>query len=53
VGGTIAGVLLITLIDNVLILVGVPSVWRTMVLGGFILLAGLFYAWVDSVARRT
>ena len=45
VPGTIAGVLLITLIDNVLIMVGIPSVWRTAVLGGFILMAGLFYAW--------
>ena len=44
VPGTIAGVLLITLIDNVLIMVGIPSVWRTAVLGGFILMAGLFYA---------
>ena len=52
VPGTIAGVLLITLIDNVLIMVGIPSVWRTAVLGGFILMAGLFYAWVDSAARR-
>lgn len=50
VGGTIAGILLITLVDNVLIQVGIPSTWRTAVVGAFILLAGLFYAWVDRTA---
>jgi simple sugar transport system permease protein len=50
VSGTVAGVLLITLVDNVLIQVGIPSTWRIAVVGGFILLAGVFYAWVDRKA---
>jgi len=50
VSGTVAGVLMITLIDNVLIQVGIPSTWRTAVVGAFILLAGVFYAWVDKRA---
>ena len=48
--GTVVGTLVITLINNVLILVGVPSNWQTAILGAFILLAGLFYARLDRLA---
>lgn len=48
--GTVMGTLVITLINNVLILAGVPSTWQTAILGGFILLAGLFYARLDRLA---
>lgn len=48
--GTIAGVLLVTLVENVLIQVGIPSTWRTAVVGAFILFAGVVYAWVDRMA---
>ncbi|WP_062226335.1 ABC transporter permease [Aureimonas frigidaquae] len=40
--GTLLGVLLITLVSNVLILVGIPSSWQTAILGLFILTAGVF-----------
>lgn len=49
VQGTLLGVLLITLVSNVLILVGIPSSWQTAILGGFILVAGLFFAHLDKV----
>ena len=49
VQGTLLGVLLITLVSNVLILVGIPSSWQTAILGGFILVAGLFFARLDRV----
>jgi len=49
VQGTLLGVLLITLVSNVLILVGIPSSWQTAILGGFILVAGLFFARLDKV----
>lgn len=51
VGGTVAGVLLITLVGSVLIQIGVPAIWRTAVIGAFILAGGIFYAWVDRHAR--
>lgn len=38
--GTLLGVLLITVIDNTLIMAGVPSTWQRVVVGGFILIAG-------------
>ncbi|TLP45910.1 MULTISPECIES: ABC transporter permease [Cohaesibacter] len=48
VGGTMLGVILITLVSNVLILVGIPSTWQTCILGGFILVAGLFFILADK-----
>jgi simple sugar transport system permease protein len=44
VTGTILGVLLVTLINNVLILAGVPSTWQKVIIGGFILVAGALFA---------
>jgi simple sugar transport system permease protein len=44
VTGTLLGVILITLINNVLILAGVPSTWQKVVIGVFILLAGAVFA---------
>lgn len=48
VGGTMLGVILITLVSNVLILVGIPSTWQTAILGSFILIAGLFFCFTDK-----
>lgn len=45
--GTILGVILVTLINNVLILAGVPSTWQKVIIGAFILVAGAL-----SIARR-
>jgi simple sugar transport system permease protein len=42
--GTLLGVVLITLVNNVLILIGIPSSWQTAILGLFILCAGVFFA---------
>ncbi|WP_319495889.1 ABC transporter permease [uncultured Cohaesibacter sp.] len=42
--GAMLGVILITLIDNVLILAGIPSTWQTFVIGCFIILAGALFA---------
>ncbi|WP_422071071.1 ABC transporter permease [Tranquillimonas rosea] len=50
--GTVLGVLVITLVDNVLILIGVPSTWQLAIVGGFIVFAGLFYARLDAIASR-
>lgn len=44
VAGTLLGVVLVTLINNVLILAGVPSTWQKVVIGVFILLAGAVFA---------
>jgi simple sugar transport system permease protein len=44
VAGTLLGVVLVTLINNVLILVGVPSTWQKVIIGAFILLAGTLFA---------
>lgn len=41
--GTVIGVLLITVVSNVLVLVGIPSTWQRVVVGAFILLAAAFY----------
>jgi simple sugar transport system permease protein len=41
--GTILGVLLVTVINNVLVLVGIPSTWQRFVIGTFILLAAGFF----------
>ena len=43
--GTLLGVALVTLINNVLILVGVPSTWQKVIIGAFILLAGTLQTW--------
>lgn len=42
--GTILGVVLVTLVNNVLILAGIPSSWQTFVVGCFIILAGTVFA---------
>lgn len=42
--GTLLGVVLVALINNTLILAGVPSSWQRVVVGSFILLAGAFFA---------
>jgi simple sugar transport system permease protein len=42
--GTLMGVALVTLINNVLILVGVPSTWQKVIIGAFILVAGTLFA---------
>ena len=44
VAGTLLGVVLVTLINNVLILVGVPSTWQKVIIGAFILVAGTLFA---------
>jgi simple sugar transport system permease protein len=44
VTGTLLGVILVTLINNVMILAGVPSTWQKAVIGCFILLAGAVFA---------
>jgi simple sugar transport system permease protein len=49
VTGTILGAILIVLINNVLIMAGVPSTWQRVVVGAFILLAGAFLV----VRKRT
>jgi simple sugar transport system permease protein len=42
--GTLLGVLLVVLINNVLILAGVPSTWQKVIIGLFILVAGSLFA---------
>jgi simple sugar transport system permease protein len=42
VTGTLLGAVLIVMINNVLIMAGVPSTWQRVVVGAFILLAGAF-----------
>lgn len=44
VAGTLLGVVLVTLINNVLILAGVPSTWQKVIVGAFIVLAGIVFA---------
>ncbi|MFM0097222.1 ABC transporter permease [Paraburkholderia nemoris] len=44
VAGTLLGVVLVTLINSVLILVGVPSTWQKVIIGAFILIAGTLFA---------
>nr|WP_244850936.1 ABC transporter permease [Caballeronia sp. SL2Y3] len=44
VTGTLLGVVLVTLINSVLILVGVPSTWQKVIIGAFILVAGTLFA---------
>ena len=50
--GTMLGVILITLVSSVLILLGIPSSWQTAILGGFIILAGLFFARIDRMILK-
>jgi len=45
--GTLLGVLLITLVSNVLIFVGIPSTLQLAIVGAFILLAGTIFALRD------
>lgn len=42
--GTILGTILITLVNNVLILVGIPSTWQLAIIGTFIVFAGLVFS---------
>ena len=42
--GTLLGVVLVTLINNVLILAGVPSTWQKLIIGSFILIVGVLFA---------
>jgi simple sugar transport system permease protein len=42
--GTMLGVVLITLVSNVLILVGIPSTWQLVIVGIFIVLAGTVFS---------
>lgn len=43
VTGTLLGVLLVVVINNVLIMAGVPSTWQRVAVGAFILVAGAFF----------
>jgi simple sugar transport system permease protein len=42
--GTLLGVALVTLVDNTLILIGVPSTWQKVIVGAVILVAGVLFA---------
>ncbi len=48
VGGTVVGALTMTIIQNALILVGVPTLWQQFILGLFIIVAVL----ADQTVRR-
>ncbi|WP_296988750.1 ABC transporter permease [Thalassospira sp. UBA1131] len=41
--GTMLGVLLVVVVDNVLVMVGIPSTWQRVFVGAFILLAAAFF----------
>jgi simple sugar transport system permease protein len=43
VAGTLLGVVLVTLVNNVLILAGVPSTWQKVIIGTFIVAAGALF----------
>lgn len=43
VTGTLLGVLLVVMINNLLIMAGVPSTWQRVIVGGFILVAGSLF----------
>jgi simple sugar transport system permease protein len=43
VAGSLLGVVLVVLVNNVLILVGVPSTWQKVIVGSFIVIAGAFF----------
>ena len=42
--GTLLGVVLVTLVNNSLVLAGVPSTWQKVIVGAFIVLAGAMFA---------
>jgi len=42
--GTLLGVVLITLVNNVLILAGIPSTWQLVIVGAFIVVAGIVFS---------
>ena len=44
VAGTLLGVVLVTLVNNSLVLAGVPSTWQKVIVGAFIVLAGAIFA---------
>ncbi len=44
VAGTLLGVVLVTLVNNSLVLAGVPSTWQKVIVGAFIVLAGALFA---------
>lgn len=50
--GTVFGVLLVTVVNNVLVLVGIPSTWQRVVVGAFILLAAGFFVLRDRKPTR-
>lgn len=50
--GTVFGVLLVTVVNNVLVLVGIPSTWQRVVVGAFILLAAGFFVLRDRKSTR-
>ncbi|RTL93232.1 ABC transporter permease [Ancylobacter aquaticus] len=41
--GTLLGVLLVVVVNSVLVMVGIPSTWQRVVVGGFILMAAAFF----------
>ncbi|WP_029816511.1 ABC transporter permease subunit, partial [Yersinia pestis] len=43
--GTLMGVVLVVLVNNVLILVGIPSTWQKVIIGAFIIAAGSAFGW--------
>lgn len=45
--GTVIGVFLVTVVNNVLVLVGIPSTWQRVVVGAFILMAAAFFVLRD------
>jgi len=49
--GTLLGVILVTLVNNVLILAGIPSTWQRFVVGCFIVLAGAVFGMRTRRAR--
>ena len=44
VAGALLGVVLVTLVNNSLVLAGVPSTWQKVIVGAFIVLAGAMFA---------
>src|ERR1019366_918478 len=46
--GTLLGVVLVTLVNNVLILAGIPTTWQTFLVGCFIVRAGTVFATRES-----
>ena len=46
--GTLLGVLLVVVVNSVLVMVGIPSTWQRVVVGGFILLAAAFFVFCQK-----